>query len=241
MFNEDEFFPGSLAALKDDLLHVSNEELENMLREIRLPEMQGNAHSAHSATTQEEDEELGPRPSSVVAVEGSYVQEAFGASGSQAASNITVEERPDHPYLTARFEPLLTPASTPPPTDRLALAAFRVLPEYRGFAEHARISTWVPEEGGFAERARIPPPVRDNRAIRLRYEAWEAAFNAGHHTSRVAVVDGTPVTRVRLQKILDRAPRGTEVRRLPVQGKNADSRLYRSIRIARLHADPFAP
>ena len=53
-FNEQAFFSGNVDHLKDDLLHISDERLRELLQAHRAP---GN-NGATSMATQEEDEEL---------------------------------------------------------------------------------------------------------------------------------------------------------------------------------------
>ena len=40
IFNEDEFFDGNVQSLKDDLLHISMEELAELVKKTALPEQE---------------------------------------------------------------------------------------------------------------------------------------------------------------------------------------------------------
>ncbi|GAB1319504.1 putative retrotransposon HobS hobase [Madurella fahalii] len=196
-FNEAEFFSGDITDLKDDLLRVTEEELRAMLETVRLQEP---PNPEPGATTQEEDEEL----SGIIQEhlgEGERHQGGFGEELAQDGVDGNVcTGGTDHPYSTARFEPLLTPESSPPPVAALLATAFRGLTERKESAEIARCRQ---EEDA---RLLLVPPG-DNRAIRRRYGVWEAAFNAGRLATPVGTYNGERVTKRQLHKIeLDKHP-----------------------------------
>ncbi|RYP32317.1 hypothetical protein DL768_011142 [Monosporascus sp. mg162] len=55
LFNEKATFSGDIRDLRDDLLHVTEEELQKLLRQVELPD-QGPGYP--NVQTQEEDEDL---------------------------------------------------------------------------------------------------------------------------------------------------------------------------------------
>jgi len=120
IFNEDEFFTGDIQHMKDDLRHVTEEELTVLLRDFQVPD---SADPSLSVPTQDEDEEL----SGPMALPDNVVDEPTGDAQDAQTEVCTVE--PDHLYTTARFEPLLTPEYTPPPAAALTGAAIRELTE----------------------------------------------------------------------------------------------------------------
>jgi len=97
IFNENQVFSGDIQQLKDDLLHISADELEAMLCSIEIPQ-----ESELSCSTQIEDDEL------YVAVR------EVNASGDTEQEGGGIECEPDQLHLSELYAPLLTPEATPP-------------------------------------------------------------------------------------------------------------------------------
>ncbi|RYO84351.1 hypothetical protein DL764_009346 [Monosporascus ibericus] len=117
-FNEKATFSGDIKDLKDDLLYITEDELQRLLRQVEIPD-QANGHPVH---IQEEDKDLSgtiqlPAGQEKWFQSGTDVEEDVRDGEEQACSHGT-----DHPYTTAMFEPLPTPGPSPPPASALMTA-----------------------------------------------------------------------------------------------------------------------
>ena len=128
-FNEDELFSGSLEQFKDDLLSVTNEEMEALLKECSLPPLSAeNRMASDDLTTQEDEETI--LECIVVGGEDSDKMSEHDDSGvedeemQEAPDPEEVQEKELDQYSSAILDPLLTPGNTPTPPTALLAAAF---------------------------------------------------------------------------------------------------------------------
>jgi hypothetical protein len=209
IFNEREFFSGDIKDLKDDLLTVTEDELTELLQDHTVAEPDS---FPLSMSTQEEDEELRSfglpeHP----ARDGVVLRGMKGGETAQVVPEPAVCE-PDQLYTTARFQPMLTPAPTPPPVAAMATATIRELTEHK---ESAMLAGGRWETNELSPYALAGP---DCRAIRNRACNWEAAFNAGRLAARVVAISGSKraLSKVQLHKLVGETaggPGGKEFKR----------------------------
>ncbi|RYP68913.1 hypothetical protein DL771_006402 [Monosporascus sp. 5C6A] len=177
-FNEKATFSGDIKDLKDDLLHVTGDELQNLLRQVHVPD-QAHGHPIHI-----EDEDLSgtiqlPAGQEEWLQRGTGVQSDVRDGEEQACS-----QRTDHPYTTAVFEPLPSPGPSPPPASALITATIiaptEEIKEALGSCHPVQPRVTVEDEG--------PPRIKDvgspcvpcrEDGYRYDHRVWEAAFNAG--------------------------------------------------------------
>lgn len=121
-FNEEEFLDGSKEAFTDELLSVTTQEMETLLKRCEIPSRIESL--ANPSSLFEEDEGLPPAPDippreREVGGDDRLAQRLQDPVVAQKAPCET-----DHLMRTTVTDPLLTPGSTPPPAAALVMAAF---------------------------------------------------------------------------------------------------------------------
>jgi hypothetical protein len=191
-FNEKELFNGDLQKLKDDLLKVSSEELEALLRDLEISPTPSQNASEHDSTNLYEDEDLsilegighgerleenlesesGDRPGAQVCGDDNEPH-AHGVEDQRSGSYET-----DHLCTDDCTIPYLTPDQSPSPPAALLVAAIR---ESASAVEESE-----------AREPESPCPVNPV------FSCWRTAFNAGRLVARYRTTDGETVSKARL-------------------------------------------
>ena len=141
IFNEDEFFSGDIDSMKDDMLHITTEEIQALLQSVQTT----NGSSEPSATSQEEDDELSELVGETIVVRGGYID-------SVDQSAVDEMGKLDHLRPSTICEPLLTPGSTPQAYTTLAATAIS------GLTDNEAVSY-----------IHLTIPARDSRVLSRHY------------------------------------------------------------------------
>ena len=195
IFDENQLFNGDIQQLKDDLLHVTVEELEAILRSIQTVRSEES-----SGPTQQEDEDLVvPLIDAVepgVAMDATTEEERqdtveFGDLNTQTEeSGLSVENEPDQLNSNESYAPYLTPETTPSPPAACLAATIRESGHL--MAQGTAVAT--------AAGPHFSKQVPSN---------WTAAFNAGRLVKPLGTFGKETIRKAKLKKA---NPSGREYR-----------------------------
>ncbi|KAF4474070.1 Retrovirus-related Pol polyprotein from transposon TNT [Colletotrichum fructicola Nara gc5] len=226
IFNEDELFNGNINQLRDDILHIGQQELIDLLKQVEEPETDRNA-------TTEDDLSGAVIPETWDGLQGEDESVATWLSREDAAPQ---EEERD-----AGAEQLEAESDQPAGTD-----------EGSGTSGDVEVDQGKPE-GGSEDRAEagtddqaknsdaqsrpylspvsLPPTallvmaIRDDVSrsrVETRrcdnnkdvFEVWKAAFSAGRQATLVGLMDGKKIDKAKLQRLL-KTPDSLHRRQMP--------------------------
>ena len=179
-FNEAETFSGDIQDLKDDLLHISSEELETLLRTVEVLEP-----TDRQITNQNEDEDL-----SAIGDVNASGDEETASDGRAGYTRVGNEE--SMPYETDHLDtiectmPYLTPETSPPPQAALLVAAIRDSVPYEVLLQGSPDTR--------AEGLEKSGP----HSIDPRFSCWRTAFNAGRLVTKLGTINGETVSKAGL-------------------------------------------
>ena len=127
IFNEDEFFDGNVQSLKDDLLHISMEELAELVKKTALPEQE--EEDLPETTIEDEPEFMIPSglDMTIETIEDEEAQDE------EAQDECSQHECP-------QYEPYPTPAPTPPAA--LLAHSIRQAPEAEFIPDPSDKTVW---------------------------------------------------------------------------------------------------
>jgi hypothetical protein len=196
IFNEKETFTGDIQQMKDDLLHMSSEELEALLRRVELPEPED---TLSSSINEDEDLYVGPANESAESED----QDSFRGSSENPQGDATqvdsfiadpaslgsVEEEPsdcraDHPTRGTLLDPYLTPEITPPPPAALLAATIRNAAFNE--LEEAKDQQFLEVQESYSKATDSCDP---------KFSIWRTAFNAGRLVTPLGTINGEKVSK----------------------------------------------
>jgi Reverse transcriptase (RNA-dependent DNA polymerase) len=211
VFNEKHTFNGDIQTIKDDLLHISSEELETMLRRVEISQ---GSDTMLSYSTQNEDDDLcvmgdgldeaglsydesiGDTITQVDNNDENLVDPAYGsgATNSSGAEGGSIHYRLDPPGVKEYFSPYLTPDRTPSPPAALLAATIR---------------NSADEEEVHDQDLRTVEEMSTPHSIDPKFECWRTVFNAGRLVSELGTINGEKVRKahfVRAMKLPSSRP-----------------------------------
>lgn len=192
MFNEKETLSGDIQQVKDDLLHITSEELEALLCRVGIPENTGDT-LAQSSSIDEDDDLYAASEAAIPELE--VLDELEGSSEPIQATTQDTDEgatasRTDHPSLSSKpSEAYLTPEQTPPPLGALLAATIR-----RSAFELEEAQDQQLKARGFAPYSANP-----------KCDIWRTAFNAGRLVSPLGSLNGEMVSKARYARAVKAA------------------------------------
>jgi hypothetical protein len=220
-FNEKDTFNGDLQTMKDDLLHISSEELEALLQNTDLTEQsETNGRTmaninededlsyfediGHGEGLEEEAESSDPQVDSEEPIErtdpGTQVDSEEPIERTDPTSLGSVDKEAglyetDHLRTDEWTVPYLTPDLTPSPPAALLAAAIR------DSALSAEKEAQIPFHDKVGEQATHVRDVhreRELRPVNPEFNYWRTAFNAGRLVAKFRTTDGETVSKAHL-------------------------------------------
>jgi transposase InsO family protein len=229
IFDEKQVFTGDIQQLKDDLLHISANELEAVVSSIEIQTQS----TELSYTTQTEDEDLNAAVGDVNARESGKWNSESSDNTTDKGSDLLSEFKPDQPDSLEQYVPYLTPEATPFPPAALLATAIRSSGVHR--KEEAKdqlpkstLGCCFGQEE--AQDQLSKQAYRPYSMSNAKYSNWRTAFNAGRLVNVLGTYKGETVSKaklVRTTKNLSSCP-GSEALSLsgtrqvkPAQSKSA--------------------
>ena len=175
IFDENETFSGNTEEWRDDLLHISTQELEALIRACVVPTaaeeefpVQPMQEDLDEPTTVLEEDEFPVQEDDFPVQEDDFpTQEASGNT-----------DQGKYGYTDLRFEPYPSPSLSPPPPPALLAATIRPVHEDD-----------LPRDEGRARNT----------------DSWKAAFLAGSQAKVVGKVQGRVISKVQLLRMLQKS------------------------------------